>query len=101
MDLVQGNELVGVATPIELNNETLYFLTISSNAIGALRFETEKGTPLTTEMVIRYVADSHHGSLKSPVILHNDNNRPYKIIENDHVIIIRDGERYDVTGRRR
>lgn len=27
-------------------------------------------------------------------------NRPYKIIENNHVVIIRNGEKYDVTGKK-
>ena len=44
-------------------------------------------------------AIDHHGSLQSPVLLSPaEENGPYKVIEDDHVIIIRDGERYDVTG---
>ena len=38
-----GNELVGIATPID----SLYFITIQSDASGELRFETEDGTELT------------------------------------------------------
>lgn len=91
-----GSDLVGIATKID----DLYFLTISSDVVGALRFETEDGTPLTSEMPISYVADSHHGTLNSPIILRPGDNRPYKIIENDHVIIIRDNVRYDVTGKK-
>ena len=90
------DELVGVATKID----SLYFLTVSSDAAGTLRFETEEGTPLTSEMPIGYVADAHHGSLKAPIILRPGDNRPYKIIENDHVVIIRNNERYDVTGKK-
>lgn len=95
-----GKELVGVAAPVELNDETLYFLTISSDAVGELRFETADGTPLKGKQPISYVADSHHGSLEAPVSLRPDNDRPYKIIEDNHVVIIRGGERYDVTGKK-
>jgi hypothetical protein len=91
-----GDELVGVATPVD----SLYFLTISSDAAGTLRFETEDGTPLMSEMPISYIADCHRGSLKAPIILRQDDNRPYKIIENQHVIIIRDNEKYDITGKK-
>ena len=50
---------------------------------------------------ISNVPDSHHGSLKAPVLLKPaDDNRPYKIIENDHVVIIRNSEKYDVTGKK-
>jgi len=91
-----GSELVGIATKID----DLYFLTISSDAVGSLRFETEDGIPLTSEKPISYVADSHRGSLKSPIILRPTDDRPYKIIENNHVIIIRNNEKYDITGKK-
>lgn len=92
-----GDELAGVATQID----SLYFLTISSDAVGELRFETEDGTPLVSEMPTRYAADSHHGSPKTPVILKpGDPDRVRKVIENNHVIIIRNDERYDVTGKK-
>jgi hypothetical protein len=114
-----GDELVGVATPITLNpssvteGETLYFLTICSDVGSELRFETEDGTPLTpmsnnqSPITIGYVPDAHHGSLKAPVLLAPVTGNPspvtphpYKIIENQRVIIIRGGERYDVTGKK-
>ena len=98
-----GDDLVGVATKID----SLYFLTISAEANGAeLRFETEDGavlTPLTdnrSPLTVTYVPDAHHGSLKAPIILRPTDNRPYKIIENDHVVIIRNNEKYDVTGKK-
>ena len=100
------NELVGIAQPMYnlqstmSNGEAIYFLTISSDAIADLRFETEDGTQLRAEQPIKYAADAHHGSLKKPVVLVPDDNRPYKIIENDHVVIIRNGERYDITGKK-
>lgn len=115
-----GDELVGVAKPMYnvqstmSNGKAIYFLTISSDAFGEIRFETEDGTSLTPinseainaegnkrdAVTINYIPDAHHGSLKAPVILKPGDNRPYKIIENDHVIIIRNGERYDITGKK-
>ena len=107
-----GNELVGKATKID----DLYFLTISCDNSGVVRFETEDGQKLNVQineqmvneqmvndqMVNRnilYVPDSHYGSLTEPVLLvPDDANRVYKIIENDHVVIIRNNEKYDVTG---
>jgi hypothetical protein len=70
--------------------------------VGTLRFETESGEGLsvTGYGTINYVPNAHRGSLKAPVILKPTDNRPYKIIENDHVIIIRNNERYDVTGKK-
>ncbi|MBO4454662.1 MAG: hypothetical protein J5761_06375, partial [Paludibacteraceae bacterium] len=103
------DELVGVATPITITNHqspttnVLYFLTISSDAAGSpIEFRTEDGQELTanSQEPIAYVPDSHHGSLKSPIVLKPTDHRPYKIIENNHVIIIRNGERYDVTGKK-
>ena len=50
---------------------------------------------------IANIPDSHHGSLKAPIVL-----RPagktgvYKIIEDNHVVIIRNNEKYDVTGKK-
>ena len=102
-----GNDLVGKATKID----DLYFLTISCDNSGVVRFETEDGQKLNVQineqmvndqMVNRnilYVPDSHYGSLTEPVLLvPDDANRVYKIIENDHVVIIRNNEKYDVTG---
>lgn len=94
-----GNELVGVATKID----SLYFLTIQSDRFGTLRFETANGQRLTANgQSISYQADAHAGSLNVPVLLRpaEDATGVYKIIENDHVVIIRGGERYDVTGIR-
>ena len=95
-----GDELVGTAEPIEVDGEQLYFLTASSDQAGELRFETADGRELTASgQKFAYMANDHHGSLLSPVLLSPaGENGPYKVIEDDHVIIIRDGERYDVTG---
>jgi len=103
-----GKELVGVAEPIMVDDEPLYFLTIQSDATGTLRFETADGTSLTAvddatsrDLDISYSADTHHGTMKAPVLLRPaEESRPYKIIENDHVVIIRNNEKYDVTGKK-
>lgn len=47
---------------------------------------------------IRAVRTTIHGSLKAPIILRKADDRPYKIIENDQVFIIRDGKTYNATG---
>jgi hypothetical protein len=118
-----GDELVGVAQPVTRNpspvtdtpvtgNPSLYFLTIQSDAIGSeLRFETADGTALAAvelstsqHLDIPYTANAHYGTLDSPVVLTpvtgnpSSVTKPYKLIEDDRVIIVRDGERYDVTG---
>jgi len=107
-----GDELVGIATPITRNpssvteGEALYFLTIQSDIVGELRFETEDGTALTpvtdnrSPLTITYSSNAHHGSLKAPIILRPTDNRPYKIIENNHVIIIRNNEKYSIDGKK-
>ena len=95
-----GNELTAVATPIVIDDETYYFLTIQSDKMDELRFEID-GQTLTPEGgVITYSADAHHGSLKAPVVLKPTDDRPYKIIEDQHVVIIRNNEKYDVTGKK-
>ena len=103
-----GDELAAIAEPIAIANanaEVLYFLTIQSDQVGELRFEMD-GTPLIpmtndqSPMTIGYSADSHHGSLQAPVVLKADDNRPYKVLENNQVIIIRNNEKYDVTGKK-
>ena len=123
-----GDELAAVAEPLSLERVKssarsdaqwssvehsgeglLYFLTIQSDAAGQpLRFETADGTSLTAvddatsrDLEISYSADTHHGTMKAPVLLRPaEESRPYKIIENDHVVIIRNNEKYDVTGKK-
>ena len=92
-----GDELAAVATQID----SLYYLTIQSDQVGNLRFEMGGETYVPESGSINYSADVHHGSLKAPIVLMPvDSNRPYKIIDNGHVIIIRAGDRYDVTGQK-
>ena len=105
-----GDELVGVATPLSLEGRTgegLYFLTIQSDRSGTLRFETEDGTILTPSPCgeargeVLYAPDAHAGSIESPVVLMPmDNTGVYKVFEDGHIIIIRDGERFNLTGKK-
>ncbi len=101
-----GDELAAVAEPLMIDDEPYYFLTIQSDRVGELRFEMNGETLMPVDIStnrqidISNVADSHHGSLRAPVILRPSDNRPYKIIEDDRVVIIRNGERYDVTGKK-
>ena len=110
-----GDELVGVAEPLSLEERAgervLYFLTVQSDAVGSpLRFETEDGmalqainhqSPITDHQPVIYTPNDHIGSLKAPVLLTpGENDRVYKMMENNHIIIIRNNEKYDVTGKK-
>ena len=98
LEVFVGGEKAAIAEPIE----SLYFLTIQSDKVGELRFEMD-GQELTanSQEPIAYQANAHHGSLEDPIILKPvDDSAVYKILENDHVVIIRNGERYDVTGKK-
>ena len=94
-----GSELVGAASPLS-EASPLYFLTIQSDKVGELRFETADGTELVSEVPLSYEADAHHGSLKSPIVLKPGDNRVYKLLEDNHIIIIRNNDKYDITGKR-
>ena len=90
------------------NGEALYFLTVQSDVLGGtLRFEMDGQTLVPESGVINYKANEHFGTLKSPVLLtpfpsgeRSGGASPYKLIEDDHVVIIRNGEKYDVTGKK-
>ena len=96
-----NDELAAVAEPIDVDGEMLYLLTIQSDLVGELRFEYNGEKLMANGERICYEADSHHGTLKAPVILKPEEGTDvYKIIENDHIVIIRNNERYDVTGKK-
>ncbi len=108
-----GDELVGVASPISPSEkgsgDVVYFITIQSDRVGEkLTFRTADGLLLQSvdlstsrHLDISYSADAHYGTLESPVLLTPaDNDNVYKIIEDEHVVIIRDGKRYDITGQK-
>ena len=124
LEVYINDELVGKAEPLSLEvragEELFYFLTIQSDIAGELRFKLEDGTPLSLERVkssarsivrgtvvehpgerLLYEPDSHWGSLEEPLILTPANKvNAYKIIENNNVLIIRNNEKYDVTGKK-
>ncbi len=104
-----GSELAGVAEPAVIDSDTLYFLTIQSDKAGEpLRFMTEDGQELNVirEPTIYNTPNSHFGTLGRPVVLapvwsdESKKDAAYKIIENDRVIIIRGGEKYDIVGQK-
>ena len=96
-----GDELAAVATPLTIDEDTYYFLTIQSDKTGTLRFEMDGQTLQPENGAIMYSTDSHAGSLKAPIMLRPaDETGVYKIIENNHVVIIRNNEKYDVTGKK-
>jgi hypothetical protein len=103
LEVYVGDELAAVAEPVQItNHQTLYFLTIQSDKKGQLRFEIagQSLTPLSNTP-LTYISDAHYGSVEAPIILRPaEDSRPYKILEDNHVIIIRNGERYDVTGKK-
>ena len=65
-----GDELVGFASPQVVEGDTLLMLNIQSDMPGKLSFEFE-GLPAVMEdgTVMGYQADSHYGTIASPVIL--------------------------------
>ena len=98
LEVFVGDETAAITEPID----SLYFITIQSDKMGELRFELD-GQPLTivNRPIVNYEANAHHGTVKAPVILKPaDETGVYKIIENDHVVIIRNNEKYDVTGKK-
>ena len=97
LEVFMDDKLVGVAEPMD----SLYFITIQSDKAGELRFECNGERLTVNGEQIRYVADAHHGTPKEPIILKPaDGTGVYKLIENDHVVIIRNNEKYDVTGKK-
>jgi hypothetical protein len=110
-----GDELAAVAEPLMIDDESYYFLTIQSDKIGELRFMTDDGQELVPTLnyqlstinsqlsTVNYQPDSHHGTLKKPVLLTPSEQgaaKVYKIIEDDRVVIIRNNEKYDIIGNK-
>ena len=117
-----GDDLVGKAEPCIIPSlssraasplseaSPLYFLTVQSDKVGELRFEMDNctlvpsyinGTSYIGPSSIDYVPDAHYGTLTEPLILSPmDESGVYKILENDHVIIIRNNEKYSIDGKK-
>ena len=109
LEVYMDDELVGVAEPLSLVGRAgeglFYFLTIQSNKAGTLDFRTADGQQLiaNSQQPITYHPDRHCGSLEEPVILtpgETCNANAVKRIEEQHIVIIRNGNKYDLTGRK-
>ncbi len=70
------------------------------------------GEIVTIDNTLTFTSDDHIGTPWEPYIIRLrtegieevpgdqvQDTKVYKLIENDHVVIIRNGERYDVTGK--
>ena len=97
-----GDELACVAEPLTIDGETYYFLTVQSDLAGkALRFESDGEVLMPADGAIQYAADAHAGSLTAPIVLTpTGETGVYKLFENNHIVIIRNNEKYDVTGKK-
>ena len=111
----QGDELVGIAEPQIVAGDTLFFLTISAEHPGTIRFMTSDGQaltivnlaqssinrPIVNRQIVNYTPDSHHGTIEEPVILMPlDEQQPQKIMEDGQFyILMSDGTRYSATGK--
>ena len=125
-----ADELAGIATPQIVAGDTLFFLTISADQPGEIRFMTSDGQELaivrasaskelstvncqlsTALPIVRgfaeirtinYSPDSHYGTLDEPVILvPMDEQQPQKILEDGNLFILMpDGTRYSATGKK-
>ena len=103
------DELAAVAAPQVIDGDTLYFITVQSDHVGQpLTFRTADGEYLTVQpqadqMAYGQIANepnAHYGTLRKPVLLVPTTDKVYKIIENNHIVIIKNNEKYDVTGKK-
>ena len=108
-----GNECRGAARAY---TDGLYYLVISGEGAGqAMAIKTVlNGEVVTIDNTQNFVTDDHIGSPWEPYIINlqategiedvqNDEGQCtmiQKVLVNDHIYIIRNGERYDVTGKK-
>ena len=101
---------------IRAGEEGLYYLVISGEGAGqAMSIRTMMDGEITTlDNTLTYISDDHVGTPWEPYVIQlnptedietvgagdGEANRPYKILEDNHVIIIRNGIRYDLTGKK-
>lgn len=101
---------------IRADEEGLYYLVISGEGAGqAMSIHTVlNGEEVTIDSNLTYVSDEHMGTPWEPYIIQlnpaevietvgaegADTIRTYKILEDDHIVIIRNNEKYDVTGKK-
>lgn len=102
---------------IRADEEGLYYLVISGESAGqTMSIHTVlNGEEVTIDRGLTYVSDDHVGTPWEPYIIQLNSTvgietvdaegtgatGVYKVIEDDHIIIIRNGERYDITGNKR
>ena len=102
---------------IRADEEGLYYLVISGESAGqTMSIHTVlNGEEVTIDRGLTYVSDEHVGTPWEPYIIQLNSTvgietvgaegtgttGVYKVIEDDHIIIIRNGERYDITGNKR
>jgi len=102
LNVFVDDEPAAVAEPLTIDGETYYFLTVQSDLAGkALRFESDGEVLMPADGAIQYAADAHAGSLTAPIVLTpTGETGVYKLFENNHIVIIRNNEKYDVTGKK-
>ena len=117
-----GEECRGAATEEHINENTTdgyWFLTVAGDETAPLTIKVHDpatGETITVQQTLTYTDDSTLGSLDEPYIIqlgviegveniHNDTatdsgSRYAKIIENGILYILRNGEKYEVTGKK-
>jgi len=108
-----GDECRGA---VRADSEGLYYLVISGEGSGQ-RMEIKTmldGEIVTVDNTLTFVSDGHIGTPWEPYVINLQptegiedvqgdnvqNTKVYKVIENDHVVIIRNGDRYSITGNK-
>ena len=99
-----------------LREDGLYYLVIAGEGAGQpMEIKTYiDGGIVTIDSSLTFISDDHIGTPWEPYIIQlrrtegiesvsekTSSGAVYKILEDDHVVIIRNGERYDVTGKKR
>ena len=99
-----------------LREDGLYYLVIAGEGAGQpMEIKTYiDGGIVTIDSSLTFISDDHIGTPWEPYIIQlrrtegiesvsekTSSEAVYKILEDDHVVIIRNGERYDVTGKKR
>ena len=100
---------------VRADEEGLYYLVITGEGAGqAMEIKTMlNGEILSIDNTLTFTSDDHIGTPWEPYVINlqqsegidtvsgNDSSvTVYKVIKNDHVVIIRNNERYDVTGKK-
>ena len=118
-----GDECRGTATEEEITKDqssitdSYWFITVAGDESTELTIKVYDPATQTTTVVpqtLQYTDDANIGTLAEPYIIQlqasegietigadgRDSERPYKRIEDQHVVIIRGGEKYDATGKK-